>query len=273
MKNKTLVCTLSFAAIFLGACAQGSDPQADKKAQPLLKKYMPKSKEAGLEDYKIGSRPDFSAIKDTKEKKQAFVNFMLPMIRESNRLILKERETLIVALAKTEDNAEPLKDSGLLKLCNRYTKNCQKASRKDTLTSLLERINVVPASLVLAQSANESAWGTSRFSVKANNFFGQWCFTKGCGLVPKKRGATQTHEVRKFSSPLASVKGYMLNINTGGAYTDLRKIRAKLQLSGKPISGIALAGGLMKYSERGQAYIDEVRHMITYNKFSDYDVY
>ena len=37
------------------------------------------------------------------------------------------------------------------------------------------------------QAANESAWGTSRFARIGLNFFGQWCYSKGCGMVPKRR--------------------------------------------------------------------------------------
>lgn len=276
MKNKQFIFMFSLFFTFLCSCSQEADKQKKtaKKAQDPFEKLMPKSKEELKGSYKSVAKPDFLAIKDTKAKKQAFVSFMLPMIRESNRLILKDRKKLITALVNKKDTAqEPLQDAGLLKLCNRYTKDCKKGSAKDKLAELLKRANIVPASLVLAQAANESAWGTSRFATDANNFFGQWCFSKGCGLVPQRRGDTQTHEVRKFSSSLASVKSYMRNINTGHAYTQLREIRADLLAKKQPIRGVALAAGLMKYSERGQDYIDEVRQMIRYNQFDRYDLY
>lgn len=273
MKNNKYIFAISILFVALSACGQNTESDAglNSKAQTLLEQYMPQIKQDVQEDYPRIKRPDFASIKDTKEKKRTFVNFMLPFIQESNKEILTERKKLVVALSELEDEQAPISDSSLLKLCNRYAKNCDKEPAKAKLTYLLERVNIVPASLVLAQSANESAWGTSRFARDANNFFGQWCFSKGCGLVPKKRGKNQTHEVKTFSSPLASVKGYMYNINTANAYAQLRKIRARLVAEKKSISGVALAGGLIKYSERGQAYIDEVRHMIRYNKFSDYD--
>ncbi|MDX8381543.1 MAG: glucosaminidase domain-containing protein, partial [Ghiorsea sp.] len=131
--------------------------------------------------------------------------------------------------------------------------------------ALLKRVDTVPLELVLSQAANESAWGTSRFARKANNLFGQWCFTKGCGLVPSRRNAGSTHEVAAFKSPQLSVRSYLRNLNTGRVYKDLRTIRAQKRAQGKTATAFELAEGLNKYSERGQAYVKEIRSMIKYN--------
>ena len=57
-----------------------------------------------------------------------------------------------------------------------------------------------------------------------------------------------------------------LNLNSTSAYQSLRDLRAKEVAAGKTYSGTLLAGTLIKYSERGQAYIDGLRHLISYNK-------
>ncbi len=75
----------------------------------------------------------------------------------------------------------------------------------------------------------------------------------------------------RFDSPLGSVEGYMFNINTTTAYAKLRALRAQLRANGDAIAGMELAGTLDKYSERGQAYIDSIREMISYNKLQDVD--
>jgi Bax protein len=59
---------------------------------------------------------------------------------------------------------------------------------------------------------------------------------------------------------------YMRNLNSHPAYRDLRAIRLKLSESQKEVTGHALAEGLMKYSERGEEYIKELRQMIRVNK-------
>lgn len=136
---------------------------------------------------------------------------------------------------------------------------------------LLKRINTVPSSLALAQSANESAWGTSRFAQEGNNYFGQWCFQPGCGLVPKSRTAGKTHEVEKFSSAADSVKAYIDNLNRNSAYEKLRSLRAQRAEKNGSFSGTELAPGLLKYSERGKEYVLEIQSMIRINKLEQYD--
>jgi Bax protein len=123
----------------------------------------------------------------------------------------------------------------------------------------------------LAQAANNSAWGTSRFAKQANNYFGQWCFTKGCGIVPARRDAGSKHEVRKFDTTQGSVSSYVRNINTGSAYSSLRTVRANARRNKSMLTGHDLAVGLVGYSARDDAYVKEIRSMIRTNKLNNYD--
>ncbi len=135
----------------------------------------------------------------------------------------------------------------------------------------MRRVNVIPPSLALAQAANESGWGTSRFAREANNYFGQWCYETGCGLVPARRDKNKTHEVAAFESPKESVGRYINNLNSNRAYQSLRDIRSRLIANNEPVTGYALAAGLNRYSERGADYVSELRAMIDYNKLSQFD--
>ena len=58
----------------------------------------------------------------------------------------------------------------------------------------------------------------------------------------------------------------MRNLNSHPAYKDLRLIRQKHRENQRPITAYSLAGGLIKYSERGDEYVDELRHMMKTNK-------
>ncbi|MBK1726727.1 glucosaminidase domain-containing protein, partial [Halorhodospira neutriphila] len=129
---------------------------------------------------------------------------------------------------------------------------------------LLRRLDEVPVSLALAQAANESGWGTSRFTREGNNLFGEWTWTEE-GLVPQQREAGKSHRVRIFPSLKASVRSYLHNLNTHRAYAGFRERRAAMRERGEPLDGAALAGGLKAYSERGSAYIEELRAMIRHN--------
>ena len=125
----------------------------------------------------------------------------------------------------------------------------------EDLEELLNRIDNVPASLALAQSAEESGWGTSRFSDLGNAVFGQWTWASE-GMQPtEQRAGIGDYRIANFETPLASVPAYMRNLNTHHAYKSFRKRRAELRARGEPIRGAGLVHTLGSYSERGQDYI------------------
>ncbi len=207
--------------------------------------------------------PDFREFTQVQEKKDAFAEFMLPLIQEANREIAGEREYLL-SLKKGNDSMETLQD-----LVEKY--RIKEGSRAEQIKALLNQVNRIPPSLALAQAANESGWGTSRFARQANNLFGEWCFSKGCGLVPKHRPGGAYHEVASYKTPYRSVQSYMLNINRHDSYTQLRKIRNQQIAEQGYATGPALAAGLINYSQRGKAYISEIRSMISVNDFARFD--
>ena len=213
--------------------------------------------------------PDFAAYARVAEKKQAFFDFVRPSIQIENSLILAERRALLAikASAATEAQAtRTLRFEQIRQLAEKYrVPNREALSDNDLLADLLSRVDVVPEGLALAQAANESAWGTSRFARDYRNFFGLWCFTKGCGVKPRQASAESTHQVAAFDSVRAGVAYYLLTLNSHPAYAALRARRQDLQSAGQPVTGDALAEGLLRYSERGQSYVDEIKQMIRGN--------
>jgi len=199
-----------------------------------------------------------------KQKKSVFFHLMTPLILISNENILKERNIVKSAL---------LNSTELLAIAVKYrvVKKHDNSVTEEQRKQLLARVDIIPPSLALAQAAEESGWGTSRFTEEGNAFFGQWDFS-GKGMTPnQQRKSLGNYGLARFDSPLASVEGYMLNINTTLAYKKLRTLRVKLHNENKPITGLELAETLDKYSERGQAYIDGIRSMIRYNKLQNID--
>lgn len=215
-----------------------------------------------------GTKPDFSQITDVNQRKAAFFDFLRPAVEHENLRVEQERQFL-ETLTSVVSAGEALTGDQLTyaaKLADAYkvSLNEQDVTAK-WLSKMLSRVDVLPESLVLSQAANESGWGTSRFAVEGNNYFGQWCYRKGCGLVPNARNDGANHEVAVFASPYLSVQAYFMNVNTNRAYQDLRDIRAAQRMSGEIIEGTKLAEGLSSYSERGQAYVDEIQAMIKHN--------
>ena len=216
--------------------------------------------------------PDFSAYASVKAKKKAFFEFMLPMVQQENQRLLQLRkrlESLKVQLSE-EQPLSAANNTWLLNLAKQFEVDAG-LSHMLVIRQLLLRVDAVPPSLALAQAANESAWGTSRFALRANNLFGQWCFAKGCGVIPKQRPEGASYEVAKFKTPAGSVKSYIHNLNTFSAYGYFRELRKSLRDHQLLLSGNVLAEGLLSYSARGEAYIDELRAMIRVNDLAKYD--
>ena len=220
----------------------------------------------------VSGLPEFREIPAGRERKAAFFGYFLPIVETQNRSILTTRQKLADwYLKRDEISSEDASEVNTVAI--RYRIHNFDVENDKSWQELLNRVDVVPPSLALAQAANESAWGTSRFARQAYNFYGQWCFEQGCGLVPKKREAGKTHEVAAFDSPQESVKMYIRNLNSNSAYKPLRDVRAQLRQLNKPVTGHALAAGLNRYSERGLEYVSELRAMIEYNKLARYDTF
>lgn len=217
--------------------------------------------------------PDFAAIADVEMKKRAFFDFLQPYVDAQNEKVQGQRERLQVVIDKIKQGIEPDRNERvfLRTLSDEYEMEGEDYDDPAYLERLLRRVDVLPPSLVLAQAANESGWGTSRFALEVYNFFGQWCYEEGCGLVPNRRRTTSSHEVKAFNSVEEAVNAYFMNLNTFPSYLDLRLIRKSLRDSSRPIDGISLTEGLNAYSERGEDYVDELQAMIHYNELLERD--
>ncbi len=217
------------------------------------------------------SVPKFSESAAGVERKKLFIEYFLPIIQRSNEEILEDRKILLKW--KNDITTFYWWDDFLLgDIIEKYRMPDFNIEADQDWEQLLTRVNEVPVSLALAQAANESAWGTSRFAQEGNNYYGQWCFVKGCGLVPKGRGGSKVHEVAVFNTPSGSVESYLTNLNSHNAYNNLRKIRTELQAKNEPVTGLLLAEGLGQYSERGDVYIKDLQSLIRFNELTQYDM-
>lgn len=219
------------------------------------------------------NKPNFPSIKNIQERKTIFFKFLLPKIQIINTKILTERKKLhhIYTQHKTNQNLlSPENKQWLNKLSLKYKLSAD-SSDPFHWVQLFQRVDVIPPSLALAQAANESGWGTSRFAVEGNNFFGEWCFIPNCGLKPKQRPPGRLYEVRRFTSADQSIASYMLNINTHQAYKDIRNKRSDSRENNNNPSGLKLSSGLVHYSARGELYIKEIQSIINYNNLKKYD--
>jgi Bax protein len=198
-------------------------------------------------------------VNDAKQRKNLFVATVLPLILRETRRIEEQRE---IAIKSPPDSSA-------------YKNLAQDYGLEDTVPrkKLLMHVDIVPASLVLAQAALESGWGQSRFAREGNALFGERTFDMDeAGMVPLDvaDGGTK-FKVKRFSSLAESIRSYLKTLNTHAAYAQLRKVRADLRSRKAPLTGKDLAPTLFKYSEIGAAYVKRLLNTIQASQMHLYD--
>ncbi len=198
--------------------------------------------------------------------KKYFFNYFKNRIEAENNKILHERRFIIslnrtINLDTSSGTYKKLKE-----LQNKY-----KVKNIYDYDKYLERIDIIPSSLALAQAATESGWGKSRFFKEANNIFGHWTYNPKIGMIPLRRPAGQKHFIRVFPNLQASIAAYMRNLNRTAAYSDFRKKRKKMRESKNIINGLSLSDTMNKYSGIGHDYVKILRSIIKTNDLVSLD--
>jgi Bax protein len=221
---------------------------------------------------------EFSSTLPVQVKKGLFYRLMAPLVMHANLMVTDFREGLFKA--RDEFATEGVVSSDSLMLLKRLAFllpgmtdegvaeiTADHAEMANMLDVLLYRVDIIPAGLALGQAAYESGYGTSRFATEGNSLFGQWTY-KGDGIKPKEQrtGSKGDHRIKAFEWPFDSVRGYFINLSSHPAYAEFRQLRADLKAAGKPVTSMALADGLIRYSERGQEYVDTLKGIMRVNK-------
>ena len=205
-------------------------------------------------------------------RKKTFLHTLLPAVMVALSEVDSERAALKMILGKLCDYApSPLNFEDLSQFKGylsseeiHFLAHLSTKYRTSIGDELLTRVNVMPISLIMAQGAIESSWGSSRFVLEGNNIFGIWTWD-GLGIVPDRREDGKNHQVAKYDNMLDSVRAYILMINRVPAYLHFREIRKQT------MDPIALANGLLYYSERRQDYVTDIKKVIQNNQLRRYD--
>ena len=221
--------------------------RAGQKVKPIYLTKLPK---------------DLKTFGDTKKKREIFIKIILPLILDENSKITEDRKKLFKILKKNFNTA-----GERVWLKRRFKE--YKIDNSD-LTKLKMRMDTIPVSIAIAQAANESGWGTSRFALEGNALFGQWTWSKK-GISPKNKSKNQKHKILQFQILKASVKAYKNNLNTHNAYSEFREVRAQLRENDEQITGLLLTKYLKNYASIGEKYVKILEAIIEKNSLTDFD--
>jgi Bax protein len=201
-------------------------------------------------------------IKNVKERKELFIQIVLPLIIEENIKIRLDRKKLFAILNK--NNNSTLEKKWLDNKFKRYD------VKDNNLSDLKIRMDEIPVSLAIAQAANETGWGTSRFALDGNALFGQWTYN-GEGIRPAGADSNTKHKVMKFKVLQASVRAYFGNLNTHSSYREFRKFRATARGNNEKLNSLILADYLAAYAATGTKYPKILKQIIKQNSLTEFD--
>lgn len=196
------------------------------------------------------------------EKKRTFFDMMLPAILVASHEI-EEARLKLERLAETMEKGETLAAGDRAYL----DRLLEEWKARDVYELLESKIIVHPSSIMLAQAALETGWGTSRFFTLANNTFGIWSFDKD---EPRVR-AKETRDgavvfVKKYNDFSESIIDYYKLIATGPYFEYRQAIAAK----NNPYDMIQ---HLTKYSELREEYVKRLQLVMNQSKLERFDDY
>jgi len=186
-------------------------------------------------------------------KKKKFFSLVVPAIENVHREQKEKFEKIQKDISKHQNIAELTR----LKILYKVTDD------KDLLLALKPH----PQSIVIAQAAIESAWGTSRFFKEANNIFGMWSKNPNEPRIAAgvKRNGTYTVWLKKFTTLDESIRQYYITIGRVKDYKEFRALRYKTEDTSQ------LVKKLDKYSELGNEYAKIISSVIRHNNLIQYD--
>ena len=205
---------------------------------------------------------DLDELSNTRLKKETFIKIVLPLVVAENERILADRKKLKAILKKKQTS--DLEKQWLRQKLLEYK------VKKGNMDELVERVDIIPTSIALAQAAKESGWGTSRFALEGNAIFGQWTWS-GNGIAPLDRESNKNHKILKFPILRASVKAYQNNLNTHKSYSSFRNKRMTMREKNRNIKGLELTETLKNYAQTGSEYTKILNQIIIQNRLTDFE--
>jgi len=198
----------------------------------------------------------------TPGNKDLFLTILIPIAVLANEQIAAERRAILQTGYRGRLQGAPII---VKQIASRY-------GVQSDVATLLDHVDTIPVSLILAQAIEETGWGTSRFAQEGNALFGQYTWNAADqGMIPSGRPAGQSYRVRAFPTLLDAMESYVLNLNRHQAYASLRATRALLRTQGRIPTGLDLVGGLAQYTGDPGYYLPTIERHLRDNNLALFD--
>tara|TARA_B100001123_G_scaffold378858_1_gene447269 strand:+ start:4841 stop:5830 length:990 start_codon:yes stop_codon:yes gene_type:complete len=215
---------------------------------------------------------ELDSITDIEKRKEKFIVTILPFVVRENVEIRAKREKLFKIKKFLNINKTLSKKDQLFleDLASEYYVDVVNKHKIDIIEELLGIVDEIPNSIVIAQAANESGWGTSRFAKEFNALFGEYTFDANNGIEPIFREEGETYLIKFFSNIDESIGSYFINLNTHLAYKEFRDTRKQLRKNNLELNPILLVNFLRPYA-KDRNYVYTIKSIIKSNELTKID--
>ena len=197
-----------------------------------------------------------------EEKKEKFFEMLLPSVMVAAFGINETKKKLQVIVKRIEDGETISRDDSLF-----LEKQLNDWKARDVENLLNVKMVTRPNSIMLAQAALETGWGSSRFFVHANNTFGVWSFNSNESRIrARETRSGKPVYVRKYDNLSQSIIDYY-KVIARGPYAEYREQRVE---SDDPYE---MVDYLFRYSEIGQEYTQRLKTVMRKSNLEKYDEY
>ncbi len=216
--------------------------------------------------------PNFKEIYDIREKRKAFALYLKPYIDYLNQMTMNARNRLMDLNQKPFSQFTQNDSLFLREISQLFSLPIPTNKPNQTwFDEALSKVDIIPPDLIISQAGIDSQWGELNMATAAYNYFAVYCETVGCGIVPpnliRENETSRNHkEAVIFKSPYHAIRTHYLNLNANSSYRTMRQIRSDLRRSGKPITAIEIADGLINYSILGREYVRQLKTMLNYSQ-------
>lgn len=185
---------------------------------------------------------DYAQITDEKKRNALFIKILAPLAFKINSEIMQERsdiQKIADDFEKDQDISDEqsrlLEEKALKYDIFSRLKGYQR--HKYLISELLNKVDELPPSFLIAAAAMETNWGTSRIVKEGNSLYKQLIWHTDQGLKPEGETEDDTYRIAVFPNLISSMRAFALKLNSSISFVHLRNFRRELRFQDSILTG------------------------------------
>ena len=189
---------------------------------------------------------DFNKISEEKKRNAIFIKILAPLTMKLNNEILAERKEILEISSYfqrhkelTQEQEKFIEDKALK--YDVFTRFQGYRRYAYFLDELLEKVHVIPPSILITAAALETNWGTSRIVKEGNSLYKALNWYSDEGLKPIGEKEDDSYRIKTYPDIYSSMQEFALKLNSSISFNEFRGFRNKILERRTPLLGTMLA--------------------------------